>query len=335
MRLFTPLQWAETFNNVFGRTSNPYNRSLTSGGSSGGEGALIAMKGSPLGVGSDSKTLHCPAFYILMLHYVVGGSIRIPSAFNGLYGLRPSYNRIPYRGSANSLEGIDSHPSVLGPMTNSMDGIKTFMKSVIGAKPWKKDPLAVNQPWKDGAYDLVEYGGGKQLVFGIIWDDRTTKPHPPIIRGLEMTRDALLKAGHKGKCVPPSFSSYSYFLGKLVVDWKPHKHADLVGCTRAIWRAGASEDYAAVISISGEPLITTMNLDPKGPVSSKTMSFRPLPQDMSAYGLWQVHKMRASLRGEYLDHWNKTVDETGTGRPVDAIIAPAAAWAAPPHGKNW
>lgn len=46
-------QWPETFNNIFGRTSNPYNRNLTSGGSSGGEGALIAMGGSPLGVGSD------------------------------------------------------------------------------------------------------------------------------------------------------------------------------------------------------------------------------------------------------------------------------------------
>ena len=47
------IQWPETFNNIFGRTTNPYNRSLTSGGSSGGEGALVALKGSPLGVGSD------------------------------------------------------------------------------------------------------------------------------------------------------------------------------------------------------------------------------------------------------------------------------------------
>lgn len=46
-------QWWETYNHVFGRTTNPYNRKLTPGGSSGGEAALIAMKGSPLGVGSD------------------------------------------------------------------------------------------------------------------------------------------------------------------------------------------------------------------------------------------------------------------------------------------
>lgn len=53
IRMFTPDQWPETFNNIFGRTTNPYNRSLTCGGSSGGEGALIAMRGSPIGVGSD------------------------------------------------------------------------------------------------------------------------------------------------------------------------------------------------------------------------------------------------------------------------------------------
>ncbi|KAF8753708.1 Amidase [Rhizoctonia solani] len=47
------LMWGETYNNVFGRTLNPYDLRLTSGGSSGGEGALIAMHGSPLGVGTD------------------------------------------------------------------------------------------------------------------------------------------------------------------------------------------------------------------------------------------------------------------------------------------
>ena len=46
-------QWPETYNFVFGRTVNPANRTLTPGASSGGEGALIGMRGSPLGIGSD------------------------------------------------------------------------------------------------------------------------------------------------------------------------------------------------------------------------------------------------------------------------------------------
>jgi amidase len=44
---------SDSVNNLYGRTVSPYNRSLCSGGSSGGEGAIVAMKGSPLGVGTD------------------------------------------------------------------------------------------------------------------------------------------------------------------------------------------------------------------------------------------------------------------------------------------
>ncbi len=47
------LMWGETHNNIFGRTVNPFNRNVTCGGSSGGEGALIGLRGSLLGVGSD------------------------------------------------------------------------------------------------------------------------------------------------------------------------------------------------------------------------------------------------------------------------------------------
>lgn len=66
----------DSHNNVFGRTMNPVNRQLTAGGSSGGEGALVAMNGSPLGIGTD-----------------VGGSIRVPAMCNGLVGVKPSHGR--------------------------------------------------------------------------------------------------------------------------------------------------------------------------------------------------------------------------------------------------
>jgi amidase len=98
-------QWGETYNHVFGRTTNPYNRYLTPGGSSGGEAVTVAIKGSPLGVGTD-----------------IDGSLRIPSAFCGLSTLRPSYERLPYYGAVNALEGQESISSVLGPMANSLSG---------------------------------------------------------------------------------------------------------------------------------------------------------------------------------------------------------------------
>ena len=75
----------ESSNPLWGRTCNPWSASHTAGGSSGGEGALLAMDGSAIGVGSD-----------------VGGSIRIPSGYCGIYGLKPGLGRVSYAGSVGA-----------------------------------------------------------------------------------------------------------------------------------------------------------------------------------------------------------------------------------------
>lgn len=67
------IMWCETDNPLWGLTTNPRNPAVTPGGSSGGEGALLALHGSIIGFGTD-----------------IGGSVRIPSHINGLYGLKPS-----------------------------------------------------------------------------------------------------------------------------------------------------------------------------------------------------------------------------------------------------
>lgn len=84
-------------------------------------------------------------------------------------------------------------------------------------------------------------------------------------------------------------------------------------------------------SESGEPVISSMV-----PESSQAVvtTFRPKKGGLTAYQLWQVQKERKDLRAKYLEYWNNTVARTGTGRPVDAIICPAAPYAAPPHGQN-
>ena len=71
----------DSFNFLWGRTLNPWNHKKSAGGSSGGEGAAIASRVSPIGVGND-----------------MAGSIRIPAAFNGVCGLMPSADRIPFWG---------------------------------------------------------------------------------------------------------------------------------------------------------------------------------------------------------------------------------------------
>ncbi|KAJ3728072.1 general amidase [Lentinula guzmanii] len=297
------LMWGETYNHVFGRTVNPYNRYLTPGGSSGGEGALLAMKGSPLGVGTD-----------------IGGSLRIPSAFCGLYTLRPSYERLPYCGAVNALEGQESISSVLGPMANSISGVKLFTKTLIDAKPWLKDPLAIRKEWSDKEYELVYHGGGKKLCFGIMWDNGVVRPHPPLLRAMSITKRALEAAGH------------------IVLDWEPHRHLEIYRNSETIFVADGGEDYRVSCALSGEPLIMTM-LPDEG--AHETTLDEPYvkrlvgpPYHRTTYELWNLHKEKRELRKSHLDHWEASASRTGTGRPIDAIISPAVAYAAVPHGLN-
>jgi len=95
----------------------------------------------------------------------------------------------------------------------------------------------------------------------------------------------------------------------------------------AIFNAGAAEDLMIVTSATGEPIISSM--DSNNPV---VPPYRPKGGGSTAYQLWQTQKLRIDTRKEYLNHWEATVSETGTGRPVDVIICPAAAYVAHPHG---
>ncbi|TBU30787.1 general amidase [Dichomitus squalens] len=298
------LQWGETFNHVFGRTTNPYNRYMTPGGSSGGEGALLAMRGSPLGVGTD-----------------IGGSLRIPSAFCGLYTIRPSYERLPYCNAVNSQEGQESVSSVLGPMANSLSGVKMFVKAIIDARPWRKDPLCIRKEWSEREYALGDHGGrGAKMCFALMWDNGVIKPHPPLFRALDMTKKALEAAGH------------------TVIDWENHRHLEIYRNGVSILNADDGHDYHTDCALSGEPLIQTMSQTTD---AHKYALDEPLAKSilgetrhLSAYELWQLHREKRALRKSHLDHWEATVSRTGTGRPIDAIISPAVGYPACPHGCN-
>lgn len=100
----------------------------------------------------------------------------------------------------------------------------------------------------------------------------------------------------------------------------------------SVWTAGSAEDYKAITSITGEPVINSMKVADEE-ADNVPNDFLP-PGSVSAYGLWQFQKQKRDLRQEYLEHWNNTTQETGTGRPVDAIIAPVAPYTAVPHGMN-
>lgn len=114
--------WFECDNVVYGPGRNPYNVRHTPGGSSGGEAAIIAAGGSPFGVGSD-----------------IGGSIRMPAAFCGIFGHKPSEKIVPLTGHfpmtlevAESFVGSYYPFSVVGPMARKSDDLLQLFNLLLG-----------------------------------------------------------------------------------------------------------------------------------------------------------------------------------------------------------
>lgn len=93
--------------------------------------------------------------------------------------------------------------------------------------------------------------------------------------------------------------------------------------------ADGGADYNAALT-TGEPLISSMKLDAD---PSEVPAFRQTRTPLSAYEEWQLHREQRELRKGQLDHWEATASQTGSGRPIDALICPPAPYPAVPHGE--
>ncbi|CAB4911125.1 unannotated protein [freshwater metagenome] len=107
--------WIETDNPVHGRTRNPYDPARTAGGSSGGEGAAIGAGMVPFGIGSD-----------------VGGSIRIPAAWNGVLGHKPSLGLVPLTGAFPPAVGETGRLLVNGPLARRAEDLMPVLRTIAG-----------------------------------------------------------------------------------------------------------------------------------------------------------------------------------------------------------
>jgi aspartyl-tRNA(Asn)/glutamyl-tRNA(Gln) amidotransferase subunit A len=124
-----------TDNPLFGPTRNPWNPVLTAGGSSGGAGAAVAAGLAPLAVGTDG-----------------GGSIRIPASFCGIYGLKPSFGRVP---SGPGLPGWETLAHT-GPMTRTVRDAALMLDALAGPDDRDRHSL----PAGDGASYLEACDAG-------------------------------------------------------------------------------------------------------------------------------------------------------------------------------
>ncbi|KAF7115465.1 hypothetical protein CNMCM5793_002423 [Aspergillus hiratsukae] len=221
---------ADSHNNLFGRTLNPYRRNLTAGGSSGGEGALIALRGSVLGIGTD-----------------IAGSIRIPALCCGIIGFKSSVGRVPYAGqTAAGRAGMVGIAPVAGPLCHSVRDAELLLRTVFSSQPEDLDDGVVGFPWCDAPAKDV-------LTIGVMAEDPKYPIHPPMQRTLALAVKKLAAAGHR----------------MIDLSGKLPSIADACELSFRYFNMDPDRTALKKISDSGEPpipsLAVTYNLDEPGP----------------------------------------------------------------------
>jgi fatty acid amide hydrolase 2 len=127
--------WYESDNLVYGRTNNPYDPTRIVGGSSGGEGALVGAGGAPFGLGSD-----------------IGGSIRMPAFFNGVFGHKPTGGLVPGTGQYPFPTPAAARMLGSGPLSRRAEDLWPLLQILAG--PDGHDPGTAD--WDLGDPDHVE-----------------------------------------------------------------------------------------------------------------------------------------------------------------------------------
>ncbi|XP_055259418.1 vitamin D3 hydroxylase-associated protein-like isoform X1 [Moschus berezovskii] len=186
-------------NPIYGQTLNPQNLKKTSGGSSGGEGALLAEGGSILGMGTDT-----------------GGSIRIPASFCGVCGIRVTAYRLSNSGIASAVNGRKTVVAVTGPLAWDVESLALCLRALLSEHMHQLDPTVPFLPFREEVYS-----SDRPLRIGYYESDGFTQPSPSMVRAVKLTSRLLQDAGHQ--VIPFSvprteYAFFHLFLGSLFAD---------------------------------------------------------------------------------------------------------------------
>lgn len=207
-------------------------------------------------------------------------------------------------GAKSGITGQDFIYSNNGPMSRSLETLKLYCEAVLSIEvsPWTMDPKCLPVPWR-GAVIAPK---GRKLRFGIISDnDGEISVHPPVVRGLAMTKKAVEAAGHE------------------VFEWAPRYHAEI---TRELNSAFHTLGGAAIIGLTRE------HDEPVFP-SMKAYETTYEKGENDALGPTKLREMiakRNALQKAYLDRWSATATN-GKGA-MDGLILASSPWTAPRLG---
>lgn len=269
----------ETNSPLWGRTLNPFNpKVFGAGGSSGGDGALVAMRGSPAaGLSTD-----------------IGGSIRAPGAFNGLYAMRPTAERTPRTGLVAPVRGNVSIKVSTGPVCHSMEDLRLLVKTVLTHPTLPHEPTACLPFWNDPKPSETR----PKLRIGVMMTDHVVEPHPPVKRALEEVQSKLRGAGH------------------TVVNFQlPFDCWEAALTTWALYFQTGAAETLALLEGGGEK--------PIPPFASylKTFNIKAL----TVPELFRHNAAQAGYKAAFQKAWD------ATDGPLDCIICPSAPMAGVPH----
>lgn len=216
--------------------------------------------------------------------------------------MKPTTGRLPVVGWMATMLGAEHIIPTIGPLSTSLEGCRLFIKTLIDAKPWCKEPSLLPFPWKEeNAFK------GKKLKIAVLWDDGVVKPHPPVLRALKEVVEKLKSKDNVE-----------------VVEWKPYKHDLAWEIIANLYFCDGGKEESEAINASGEPW---------RPLSKFIIPENPHLQPHTIPSLWKANQARDGYRLKYAQLWNETATSTGKHGElegmVDVIFCPAGPGVAP------
>lgn len=307
----------ESTNDLWGRCTNPHNPDYSPGGSSGGEGALLAFGGSRIGIGSD-----------------VAGSVRAPAHFSGCYSLRCSTGRWPKAGVDTSMPGQEGIPSVFSPMTRTLFDLQYFSKAFIQCEPWKHDTTVHPIPWRQDISD--KFTEKKKLRVGVMRTDGVIDPAPACVRALDMTVSALKAQGHDVFDLTLPAAPHSPYEALCIASQL--LNADGCKTFRQPFRTGETTDpgagqmafYMALPSPLRYLYYLYVRYVRRDPIWAGLIKGF---YEKSAFENWQLVAQREAFKVKWFDWWNgiNASPSSSSSGDMDVILCPPNATPAVPH----
>ncbi|NUN13115.1 MAG: amidase [Myxococcales bacterium] len=288
----------ETDNPVYGRTQNPWNLDRGPGGSSGGEAAAIASGQSYWGIGTD-----------------IGGSIRVPCAFTGIAGLKPTVDRWSNIGCHTALMGQETIRAQCGPMARTAEDVTMLFLALSPTLHAEHDPAVAPLPVDDPFTIEME-----DLRIGYYDTDSYLTPSASVRRAVSQAVRRLERLGAK------------------IIEFRPPHAAEII----ELYYAALSADGVETIDLAlkGNPVIPQVQAlrrvaglpSPVRALVAKGLAWQgehragalvKAVRQKSVADLWSIAARRNAIRLSVLQAWDQA--------KIDAMVCPAFATPAIRH----